>query len=66
MTQRFLSTVLLFLYMSMTGAQTTSSQMMQHIAAYNDTIFGVKTIVEYCIYNHRTTKTNQKYPSVNL
>ena len=20
----------------------------------------------YCIYNHRTTKTNQKYPSVNL
>lgn len=22
--------------------------------------------VEKCIYNHRTTKTNQKYPSVNL
>mgnify|MGYP006909960290 CR=1 FL=1 len=22
--------------------------------------------VLYCIYNHRTTKTNQKYPSVNL
>lgn len=21
---------------------------------------------EQCIYNHRTTKTNQKYPSVNL
>ena len=21
---------------------------------------------ERCIYNHRTTKTNQKYPSVNL
>ena len=21
---------------------------------------------EFCIYNHRTTKTNQKYPSVNL
>ena len=21
---------------------------------------------ESCIYNHRTTKTNQKYPSVNL
>ena len=20
----------------------------------------------FCIYNHRTTKTNQKYPSVNL
>ena len=30
----------------------------------------VTTIREYtfdnCIYNHRTTKTNQKYPSVNL
>ena len=30
----------------------------------------VTTIGEYafhdCIYNHRTTKTNQKYPSVNL
>ena len=23
-------------------------------------------LFEYCIYNHRTTKTNQKYPSVNL
>ena len=22
--------------------------------------------VHQCIYNHRTTKTNQKYPSVNL
>ena len=22
--------------------------------------------ISYCIYNHRTTKTNQKYPSVNL
>ena len=21
---------------------------------------------KFCIYNHRTTKTNQKYPSVNL
>lgn len=21
---------------------------------------------DFCIYNHRTTKTNQKYPSVNL
>ena len=31
---------------------------------------GVTTIAGYafygCIYNHRTTKTNQKYPSVNL
>lgn len=22
--------------------------------------------IKDCIYNHRTTKTNQKYPSVNL
>ena len=26
----------------------------------------VKGRVIFCIYNHRTTKTNQKYPSVNL
>ena len=25
-----------------------------------------KGAFSYCIYNHRTTKTNQKYPSVNL
>ena len=25
-----------------------------------------KSIFKECIYNHRTTKTNQKYPSVNL
>ena len=29
------------------------------------TYFG-ESIFLYCIYNHRTTKTNQKYPSVNL
>ena len=23
-------------------------------------------LISHCIYNHRTTKTNQKYPSVNL
>lgn len=23
-------------------------------------------VFSICIYNHRTTKTNQKYPSVNL
>ena len=27
---------------------------------------GMVGAVFYCIYNHRTTKTNQKYPSVNL
>ena len=29
------------------------------------TEIGVRAFAE-CIYNHRTTKTNQKYPSVNL
>ena len=29
------------------------------------TTIGIGTF-EGCIYNHRTTKTNQKYPSVNL
>lgn len=29
---------------------------------------GIENLGKYhiCIYNHRTTKTNQKYPSVNL
>ena len=31
---------------------------------------GIKLLMNrmfsFCIYNHRTTKTNQKYPSVNL
>ena len=26
----------------------------------------VNAELQNCIYNHRTTKTNQKYPSVNL
>ena len=26
----------------------------------------VMVFFSHCIYNHRTTKTNQKYPSVNL
>lgn len=26
----------------------------------------IKDFIYNCIYNHRTTKTNQKYPSVNL
>ena len=29
-------------------------------------LIAIKVIKQYCIYNHRTTKTNQKYPSVNL
>ena len=32
----------------------------------NATSIGIKQTFTGCIYNHRTTKTNQKYPSVNL
>ena len=32
-----------------------------------ETVTDIKnSVFFYCIYNHRTTKTNQKYPSVNL
>lgn len=32
-----------------------------------NSVTSIGTIAFYrCIYNHRTTKTNQKYPSVNL
>ena len=32
-----------------------------------DTVMEIqKSAFAHCIYNHRTTKTNQKYPSVNL
>lgn len=37
------------------GAKAASFKTIIAIAAF-----------AYCIYNHRTTKTNQKYPSVNL
>ena len=38
---------------------------------YNRSLFTVYSFItrhlfKICIYNHRTTKTNQKYPSVNL
>lgn len=33
--------------------------------AYLTAVFN-SSLFKYCIYNHRTTKTNQKYPSVNL
>lgn len=29
-------------------------------------IYYITILIVDCIYNHRTTKTNQKYPSVNL
>lgn len=35
------------------------------IKRLNLIFLGISAIVS-CIYNHRTTKTNQKYPSVNL
>lgn len=30
------------------------------------TSIALENFLYNCIYNHRTTKTNQKYPSVNL
>lgn len=33
---------------------------------YYPTFADKLTYLSDCIYNHRTTKTNQKYPSVNL
>ena len=33
---------------------------------YANSYSGEVVIPYLCIYNHRTTKTNQKYPSVNL
>ena len=44
-------------------------QQMQHVSFSfnNDNNEKEKNNIYYiCIYNHRTTKTNQKYPSVNL
>lgn len=47
---------------------TTSSNCFNtfcfQLLCFSDKI--IYQIVAYCIYNHRTTKTNQKYPSVNL
>lgn len=34
---------------------------------FNNCVYNnIIAVFIYCIYNHRTTKTNQKYPSVNL
>ena len=38
----------------------TSINIPSSVTSIGEYAFG------YCIYNHRTTKTNQKYPSVNL
>ena len=37
---------------------------MKH--SFNCLSYELLLYVLICIYNHRTTKTNQKYPSVNL
>lgn len=37
-----------------------SIDIPEGVTEIQETAFGI------CIYNHRTTKTNQKYPSVNL
>lgn len=39
------------------------------LIGFLNALFDGKQVIEdvtFCIYNHRTTKTNQKYPSVNL
>lgn len=41
---------------------TLCSQCYLHICSP----WRARRVVLICIYNHRTTKTNQKYPSVNL
>ena len=38
----------------------TSVTIPNSVTSIGDSAF------QHCIYNHRTTKTNQKYPSVNL
>ena len=40
--------------MSITGSMEAAEEIVEEL------FYG------FCIYNHRTTKTNQKYPSVNL
>ena len=37
-----------------------------HISLDTEEYVEVRNFLILCIYNHRTTKTNQKYPSVNL
>lgn len=36
------------------------------IIVYKLASVAIEILFGICIYNHRTTKTNQKYPSVNL
>lgn len=42
------------------GNDITSISLPNTVSVMGDACF------QSCIYNHRTTKTNQKYPSVNL
>ena len=39
---------------------------LKSINKLNSIFYVLILIFCFCIYNHRTTKTNQKYPSVNL
>ena len=47
------------------GAFSACSSLTDIVIPNSVTSIGESTF-EDCIYNHRTTKTNQKYPSVNL
>lgn len=39
----------------------------KYFISYSDLMQSIGFVLfSKCIYNHRTTKTNQKYPSVNL
>ena len=44
----------------------TGCNQLESITFSDDVIMVGKYAFFYSIYNHRTTKTNQKYPSVNL
>lgn len=47
--------------------RTSTTDSIYAVFAYPEMKFLSYTgSLEICIYNHRTTKTNQKYPSVNL
>ena len=39
---------------------------MKYLTKLAGIVLSCLAVASICIYNHRTTKTNQKYPSVNL
>lgn len=47
-------------------AQPSLEMLLQIAKVLNVEVKDLLRESDECIYNHRTTKTNQKYPSVNL